>query len=120
MTKLTFAVLRRRMRSASALSPLGGGAGLAALLLVATVPARGQDGGAPNPVVPVPGGATHLDYSANGVPVVKIATPDARGTSYNRYPAFNVDARGVVLNNSDKIVQSSLAGYIDGNAQLKA
>ena len=120
MTKLTFAVLRRRMRSASALSPLGGGAGLAALLLVATVPARGQDGGAPNPVVPVPGGATHLDYGANGVPVVKIATPDARGTSYNRYQAFNVDARGVVLNNSDKIVQSRLAGYIDGNAQLKA
>ncbi len=120
MTKLTFAVLRRRMRSASALSPLGGGAGLAALLLVATVPARGQDGGAPNPVVPVPGGATHLDYGANGVPVVKIATPDASGTSYNRYQAFNVDARGVVLNNSDKIVQSRLAGYIDGNAQLKA
>ncbi|SFN87765.1 hemagglutinin repeat-containing protein [Sphingomonas sp. OK281] len=122
MTKLTFAVLRRRMRSASALSPLGGGAGLAALLLVATVPARGQDGGAPaaNPVVPVPGGATHLDYGANGVPVVKIATPDANGTSYNRYQAFNVDARGVVLNNSDKIVQSRLAGYIDGNAQLKA
>lgn len=122
MTKLTFAVLRRRMRSASALSPLGGGAGLAALLLVATVPARGQDGAAPaaNPVVPVPGGATHLDYGANGVPVVKIATPDARGTSYNRYQAFNVDARGVVLNNSDKIVQSRLAGYIDGNAQLKA
>ncbi|MEG8025935.1 filamentous hemagglutinin N-terminal domain-containing protein [Sphingomonas aurantiaca] len=122
MTKLTFAVLRRRMRSASALSPLGGGAGLAALLLVATVPARGQDGAAPaaNPVVPVPGDATHLDYGANGVPVVKIATPDARGTSYNRYQAFNVDARGVVLNNSDKIVQSRLAGYIDGNAQLKA
>ncbi len=120
MTKLTFAVLRRRMRSASALSPLGGGAGLAALLLVATVPARGQDGGAPNPVVPVPGGATHLDYGANGVPVVKIAAPDARGTSYNRYQAFNVDARGVVLNNSDKIVQSRLAGYIDGNARLKA
>jgi filamentous hemagglutinin len=122
MTKLTFAVLRRRMRSASALSPLGGGAGLAALLLVATVPARGQDGAPPaaNPVVPVPGGATHLDYGANGVPVVKIATPDARGTSYNRYQAFNVDARGVVLNNSDKIVQSRLAGYIEGNAQLKA
>ncbi|MGU3390752.1 two-partner secretion domain-containing protein [Sphingomonas sp. M1A8_2b] len=122
MTKLTFAVLRRRMRSASALSPLGGGAGLAALLLVATVPARGQDGAPPaaNPVVPVPGGATHLDYGANGVPVVKIATPDARGTSYNRYQAFNVDARGVVLNNSDKIVQSRLAGYIDGNSQLKA
>ncbi len=122
MTKLTFAVMRRRMRSASALSPLGGGAGLAALLLVATVPARGQDGAPPaaNPVVPVPGGATQLDYGANGVPVVKIAAPDARGTSYNRYQAFNVDARGVVLNNSDKIVQSRLAGYIDGNAQLKA
>ncbi len=122
MTKLTFAALRRRMRSASALSPLGGGAGLAALLLVAAVPARGQDGGAPaaNPVLPVPGGATHLDYGANGVPVVKIATPDANGTSYNRYQSFNVDARGVVLNNSDKIVQSRLAGYIDGNAQLKA
>ena len=121
MTKLTFAVLRRRMRSASALSPLGGGAGLAALLLVATVPARGQDGAPPaaNPVVPVPGGATRLDYGANGVPVVKIATPDASGMSYNRYQAFNVDARGVVLNNSDKIVQSRLAGYIDGNAALK-
>lgn len=129
MTKLPFAALhvtalRRRMRGATALSPSSGGALLAATLLLAAVPVMGQDNASPvpaaNPVVPVPGTPTTLDYGANGVPVVKIAAPDAKGTSYNRYQSFNVDGRGVVLNNSDKIVQSRLAGYIDGNAQLKA
>ncbi|KTR83722.1 hypothetical protein NS277_07020 [Novosphingobium barchaimii] len=122
MTQLPFIATRRRIRAATALSPVSKGAGLAALLLIAplTVWAQEAPAPAPNPVVPVQGGGTRLDYGANGVPVVKIAAPDARGTSYNRYDAFNVDGRGVVLNNSDKIVQSRLAGFIDGNSALKA
>ena len=115
------APLRDRIRNATALSPLAGASGVVAALLLAALPAYAQDASqpAPNPVVPVPGGGTNLDFGGNGVPVVKIATPDANGTSYNRYQSFNVDARGVVLNNSDKIVQSRLAGYIDGNKALK-
>jgi len=125
MTQRPTTAPRRRMgfrlRNATALSPAG--VGLAATLLLAAVPATGQEGAptaAANPVVPTQGGATRLDYGANGVPVVKIAAPDAKGTSYNRYDRFDVDGRGVVLNNSDRIVQSRLAGYIDGNAALRA
>ncbi|WP_102155334.1 two-partner secretion domain-containing protein [Tsuneonella flava] len=91
---------------------------LSGALLTGSVVASAQDAA----IVPIPDQPAtttpSLDMAANGTPVVKIATP-ANGTSYNRYQDFNVDARGLILNNSDKIVTTSLAGYIDGNANLK-
>ena len=60
-----------------------------------------------------------MDMAANGTPIVKIATPNANGTSYNQYNQFNVDQRGLILNNSNQITTTQLAGYIDGNGNLK-
>ncbi|AYA40521.1 hypothetical protein HZS38_08930 [Xenorhabdus nematophila] len=36
----------------------------------------------------------------NNVPVINIANPDGNGPSHNSYKDFNVDQRGIVLNNA--------------------
>ena len=82
----------------------------AAALLVAPAAAQIAPGGA---------NAPKMDVAANGTPIVTINTPNARGVSNNTYRDFNVDARGLILNNSGKIVSTNLAGYIGGNAGLK-
>lgn len=61
-----------------------------------------------------------IDAAANGVPVVHIATPSAAGVSHNQYQKFNVEARGLILNNSQVLVQTRQAGWIDGNPNLAA
>jgi filamentous hemagglutinin len=60
-----------------------------------------------------------MDSAANGVPVVDIVAPNARGVSHNKYQRFDVDQRGVILNNSPGIVRTQLGGYIAGNDNLK-
>jgi filamentous hemagglutinin len=60
-----------------------------------------------------------MDSAANGVPVVDIVAPKAKGVSHNKYQRFDVDQRGVILNNSASIVQTQLGGYIAGNDNLK-
>jgi len=71
-------------------------------------------------IQPEPGAAApQVGAAGNGTPVVKIATPSAKGVSHNRYTSFNVDDRNLILNNSDKIVETRLGGYIDGNGNLK-
>lgn len=62
--------------------------------------------------------APHVDTSANGTPVVNITAPTQAGVSHNQYEHFNVDPKGVVLNNSGNVSQSQLAGYIVGNTNL--
>ncbi|WP_434634720.1 hemagglutinin repeat-containing protein [Chromobacterium sp. CV08] len=57
--------------------------------------------------------------SANGLPVVQIAAPTAAGVSHNQYQQFNVGPGGALLNNSPVNVNTQLAGYISGNANLK-
>ncbi|PTT87348.1 filamentous hemagglutinin, partial [Pelomonas sp. HMWF004] len=59
-----------------------------------------------------------IDAAANGVPVVHIAPPSAAGVSRNVYQQFNVDAKGLILNNSASNVQTQLGGWISGNPQL--
>lgn len=59
-----------------------------------------------------------MDSAANGVPVVDIVAPNARGVSHNKYQRFDVDQRGVILNNSAGIVQTQLGGFIAGNDNL--
>jgi filamentous hemagglutinin len=59
-----------------------------------------------------------VQTTANGLPVVQIAAPSASGVSRNLYQQFNVDPSGLILNNSQLITQTQLAGYITGNPNL--
>jgi filamentous hemagglutinin len=62
--------------------------------------------------------APSFDTAANGVPIVNINAPSAQGVSRNEYDQLNVDAQGLIFNNSTSIVQTQLAGYVDGNKHL--
>jgi len=50
--------------------------------------------------------------------VVNINTPNDKGLSHNQYNAFNVDEKGLILNNANRPVNTELAGYIMGNPNL--
>ncbi|MDR1647659.1 MAG: filamentous hemagglutinin N-terminal domain-containing protein, partial [Zoogloeaceae bacterium] len=56
--------------------------------------------------------------ASNGVPVVDIQTPSAAGVSRNTYSQFDVNADGLILNNSRNNVATQLAGWIQGNPWL--
>lgn len=56
--------------------------------------------------------------SANGTPQVNITAPSAAGVSRNTYNQFDVDSRGVILNNSSTNTQTQLGGWIEGNAAM--
>lgn len=76
---------------------------------------------APTTVVPT-GSNTRAYVNPNGVPVVNIATPNAAGLSHNQYIQYNVDSRGLVLNNTTGATgaRSQLAGQVQGNLNLSA
>ena len=59
-----------------------------------------------------------VGQSANGTPQVNIRAPSAAGVSRNTYSQFDVDKRGVILNNAAKSSQTQLGGWIQGNANL--
>ena len=95
--------------------------GLATLLLcqsaLAAAPALAQitpGKGAPAGQRPI------MDAAQNGVPIAHIAPPSAGGVSRNQYDQFNVDRRGLILNNSAAATQSQQGGWISGNLQLGA
>ncbi|WP_235399585.1 hemagglutinin repeat-containing protein [Pseudomonas ogarae] len=56
--------------------------------------------------------------SANGTPQVNIRAPSAGGVSRNTYNQFDVDGRGVILNNGTGNSQTKLGGWIEGNPML--
>jgi len=59
-----------------------------------------------------------IDSAANGTPLVQITSPSQAGVSHNKYIDFNVDPRGLILNNSGVNVQTQLGGYVAGNPFL--
>ncbi|MBD9530411.1 hemagglutinin repeat-containing protein [Comamonas sp. CMM01] len=72
--------------------------------------------------VSVSSGNTQAYSGLNGVTVVDIATANANGLSHNKYNQFNVDAKGLVLNNNalTSPIQSNLAGQVERNMNLNA
>ena len=77
----------------------------------------------PATVLPVNGPASAAT-APNGVPFVNINNPNGAGLSHNRYSRYDVDQRGLVLNNSllpgPGVRQSQLAGALAGNPNLSA
>ena len=72
-----------------------------------------------NPVVPAQGAlGPKTEVARNGMTVVNINTPNDKGLSHNQYDAFNVDHKGLILNNANRPVNTELAGYIMGNPNL--
>jgi filamentous hemagglutinin family protein len=71
--------------------------------------------------VSVSSGNTQAYSGLNGV-TVDIATANANGLSHNKYNQFNVDAKGLVLNNNalTSPIQSNLAGQVERNMNLNA
>src|SRR3954464_12703723 len=65
--------------------------------------------------------ATNIFIAPNGVPVVNIAKTNTAGVSHNQFNNYNVDSRGLVLNNgnsSQLTRQSQLAGQVSANLNL--
>ncbi|MCG1018703.1 MULTISPECIES: hemagglutinin repeat-containing protein [Burkholderiaceae] len=56
--------------------------------------------------------------AANGVPLINIQAPSASGVSRNTYRQFDVDHRGVILNNASTHAQTQLGGWVQGNPWL--
>ena len=56
--------------------------------------------------------------TGNGIPLVNIQTPSAQGVSRNLYSQFDVDSRGVILNNARNNALTQLGGYVQGNPWL--
>ena len=59
-----------------------------------------------------------VGQAANGITLVNITGPTAGGVSRNDYTNFNVPQNGVILNNSYQMANTSLAGYVPGNANM--
>ncbi|WP_310630641.1 filamentous hemagglutinin N-terminal domain-containing protein [Paraburkholderia sp.] len=70
----------------------------------------------------VPGGANapKVQQTANGLPQVNVNRPSAAGVSMNSYSQFDVQKNGAVINNSPTVVNTQLAGYVNGNPNYAA
>lgn len=71
-----------------------------------------------DPPIVAQGPNTRLNITPTGTPIVEIAAPDGRGTSYNVFQRFNVFEEGTILNNSAEIGQSLLGGQLLANPNL--
>jgi filamentous hemagglutinin len=56
--------------------------------------------------------------SANGLTQVNIQSPSAQGVSRNKYDQFDVDNRGIIINNSRTNTQTQQGGLVQGNPWL--
>lgn len=54
----------------------------------------------------------------NDVTIIDIKKANDHGISHNIYDKFNVDKKGMIFNNSQKAINTQLAGEIKGNSNL--
>ncbi|MFJ3373246.1 filamentous hemagglutinin N-terminal domain-containing protein, partial [Pseudomonas sp. NPDC086251] len=59
-----------------------------------------------------------MSSSANGVPVINIVDPNAKGLSHNQFQSFDVVQPGVIFNNSMTDGVSQIGGYTMNNPNL--
>ena len=59
-----------------------------------------------------------VGQAGNGITLVNVAGPSAGGVSRNDYTNFNVPQNGVILNNSNRMANTKLGGYIPGNPNM--
>lgn len=87
------------------------------LILFLAHPIAGATGVTPDANAPLPNRPV-VETNVNGVTIVQISNPSAAGVSRNLYQQFNVDPRGLILNNSQIMSSTQLAGLINGNIHL--
>ncbi|MGB6129681.1 MAG: filamentous hemagglutinin N-terminal domain-containing protein, partial [Psychrilyobacter sp.] len=59
-----------------------------------------------------------IGKTANGLDQIDIVAPNNNGLSHNKFQEFNVDKRGMILNNSAEMTLTRLAGLVYGNNNL--
>ena len=65
------------------------------------------------------GRRTFVDQTQSGVTKVNITTPNGAGVSHNSYQQFDVPKTGVVLNNGANNSNTRIAGWVEGNPNLR-
>ncbi len=56
--------------------------------------------------------------SSNGTTTIDITRPSSGGISHNKFREYNIDASGVILNNSTTAGQSIIGGHVGANPNL--
>ncbi|UUV18240.1 hemagglutinin repeat-containing protein [Fusobacteria bacterium ZRK30] len=60
-----------------------------------------------------------VENAPNGVPIVNINNPNKNGLSHNYFKEYNVENKGVLINNSkEENIRTQLGGLIQGNSNL--
>ena len=85
-------------------------------LLLATLPALANE---PS-IIADPGASNRPDIlkAPNETLIINITNPDGKGVSINEYSRFNTPTTGTILNNSNKNIDTKIAGQIDANYRL--
>ena len=72
-----------------------------------------------NAGTPNDGRRAFVDQTQSGLSKVNIATPNGAGVSHNTYQQFDVPVQGVILNNGATNSNTRLAGWVEGNPNLR-
>ena len=85
-------------------------------LLLSTAPALANE---PS-IIADPGASNRPDIlkAPNETLIINITNPDSKGVSINEYSRFNTPTTGTILNNSNKNIETKIAGQIDANYRL--
>ena len=85
-------------------------------LLLGTMPALANE---PS-IISDPGASNRPDIlkAPNETLLINITNPDSKGVSMNEYSRFNTPTTGTILNNSNKNIDTKIAGQIEANYRL--